>query len=561
MWATAHEIERRDVGRPVAIGRPILGVRVEVLDKSGRRVPAGIPGEGWISGPTVAEGYWRRPDLTDERFIERAVEAEEPVLMYRTGDRLVWANDRRLLFLGRVDEQIKLRLFRIEPGEIEAALLEFPEVEEAAVVVRLGEQLVAFAETSEAPSGRDRREGLARCLPKFMIPSRIVSLAELPRLPNGKVDRGRLREMALDSATPAADESQVLDDREQTLVSLWEGLLGRSGVSPDDNFFQLGGHSLLAVEMASAIQRDFSVELAPADVFQHPTVRQIARRIEQRSGPDVPPYAHLFPIQPGGRKAPFLFCVPHFFSQMIATRFRGERPVYGLRGVSLRPEGNRDRWPTMRDLGEDLVDEIERRFPGETSILAGYSFGATMAVETVRLMEERGIPVQRLYLIAPMPADFYSYGPLRLQIGGLRQPVAELSFRQALGRFVRANHPFTRRRYQRVWRLLAIQPWRRLPCRVGQLRRLAGLPLTPGILHADVRLERFRLHARYRPTVIRTPTVLFNAREPETDAAATWRPFFRGPFTVLDTPDPHLDEASIEAAKQLILDHLRDVGD
>jgi hypothetical protein len=257
---------------------------------------------------------------------------------------------------------------------------------------------------------------------------------------------------------------------------------------------------------------------------------------------------------------PFIVAVPHFFTPMLAVRFRGERPVYGLRGVSLRPEGNRGRWRTMTDLGADLVQEIRRRFPEGSCVMAGYSFGASMAIEAVRLMEERGIPVHRLYLIAPMPEDFYRLGPFRVQIGGLRKAVDELSPGEALRLYARDNNPLTRRPYRRAWRWLAVQPWRRLLCLVGKLRRLGGWPLTPRILHADIRVERFRLHAQYRPGVIRTPTVIFNAKEPATDAAATWRPYFRGPFTVYATPDPH-DEASVESARQVILHHLRELGD
>ncbi len=345
------------------------------------------------------------------------------------------------------------------------------------------------------------------------------------------------------------------------MISLWEGLLGRPGIGTTDNFFELGGHSLLVVEMALAIEQDFEVTLSAADVFENPTVEELARRIEQRSGSEAPPYQHLFPIQPAGRKIPFIVAVPHFFTQMFAARFRGERPVYGLRGVSLRPEGNRGRWRTMRDLGEEMVDEIRRRFPDESCIVAGYSFGASMAIEAVRLMEEREIPVHGLYLIAPMPVNIYRFGPLRLQMDGLRKPVDELSASEALRLYARGNHPLTRRPYRRAWRWLAVEPWRRLLCLVGRLRGLAGLPLTPRILHADLRVERFRLHAQYRPGRVRTPTVIFNAKETETDAAATWRPYFKGPFTVHETPDPHLDAASIEAARQVILHHLRDLGD
>jgi acyl carrier protein len=340
-------------------------------------------------------------------------------------------------------------------------------------------------------------------------------------------------------------------------MSLWRGLLGRFDIGHHDNFFELGGNSLMAVEMAMAVERDFEVELSVAEVFEYPTVHDLARRIGQRDRSPVPRYRHLFPIQPRGGGVPFIVAVPHFFTEMFATRFRAERPVYGLRGVSQRPEGNRGRWPTMKHLGEELVEEIDRRFPGSACIVAGYSFGASMAVETVRQMEARGIEVQALYLIAPMAVDIYRLGPLRLQIDELDKPIGELSAAEVLRRYLSVNHPFSRRLYQRIWRRLAIEPWRRFLCRLGQLRTMVGLPLTDRLLFADIRVERFRLHARYRPGLVRTPTFIFNAVEADTDAAATWRPFFAGPLTVIETPDPHLGDDSAEAARQVILEHLK----
>jgi thioesterase domain-containing protein/acyl carrier protein len=421
--------------------------------------------------------------------------------------------------------------------------------------------LVAFVEATGNEANANWRQNLAKRLPDHMIPSRVVTLPKLPLLPNGKVNRRQLRDMALAPEARGREGLPIVSTRKQTLISLWEGLLGRTGIGLNDNFFELGGHSLLVVEMTLAIERDFGVTLSAADVFENPTVEELARRIEHRGGSVEPPYQHLFPIQPAGRGMPFIIAVPHFFTQMFAARFRGERPVYGLRGVSLRPEGNRGRWRTMTDLGEDLVQEIRRRFPDETCIMAGYSFGASMAIEAVRVMERLGMTVHRLYLIAPMPEDFYRFGPFRVQIDGLRKPVEEVSVTEALRLYARGNNPLTRRPYRRAWRWFAIEPWRRLLCGIGRLRKQIGMPLTPRILHADVRVERFRLHAQYRPGFVHTPTVIFNAKDAETDAAATWRPYFKGPFTVHETPDPHLDEASVEAACQVILRHLQDVGD
>ena len=215
----------------------------------------------------------------------------------------------------------------------------------------------------------------------------------------------------------------------------------------------------------------------------------------------------------------------------------------------------------MSALGEELVAEIRRRFPDTGFVLAGYSFGASMAIETARQLEEAGISVHRLLLIAPMPENIFRIGPLRLQLDGLRRPLTELSLLQALRLYLRENHPFRMALYRRAWRRLAIEPWRRILCGVGRLRHLLGLPLTPRILHADIRVERFRLHSRWQPEAVRTPTVIFNAQEAFTDAASTWRPFFEGPLDVVAIPDPHLGEESAEAARRVILRHLESLGD
>jgi len=574
VWATVEELRAGEAPESVAIGRPIPGVSVHVRDTLGRDVPAGVPGEAFIAGPTVAAGYWQRPDLTRERFI---VAAGGHKRAYRTGDRLAWSQDGRLFFLGRTDDQIKVRGVRIEPAEIEAALLDQPEVTAAVVVAHVGQakadatpsedeptRLVAFVSAGGRTSGEVLsgvlRERLRKRLPDVMVPTRYVDVDGLPTLPNGKVDRGRLETMPL--APEPVDPSAWVEPstaREVALVALWEGLLDRTGVGVTDNFFELGGHSLLVVSMVDSIERDHGIVLTPAEVFQHPTVRELADRLDRRRPSRDQPFAHLFPVQPAGRRTPIIFAVPHFFSGMFASRFRGERPVYGLRGVSLREEGNSGRWPTMEALGTELVDEICRRFPDGPCILAGYSFGASMAVEAARQMEARGRQVHRLYLIAPMALDVYRLGPIRFRIGGLRQPVADLTRSEALHLYLRDNDLRTRRPYRQAWLWLAVRPWRRLLCRVGRIRRRFSFPFTPGMQYADVRAERFRLHARYRPEPVMTPTVIFNPVEPDTDAAATWRPAFVGPLTVHDIPDPHVGHGVVDRAGAIILRHMADL--
>lgn len=573
VWASLGEITSKDLDaysalQPVSIGRPIPGVCIELEDSRGRRVPLGIPGAAWVEGGTVSDGYWQRPDLTAERF-----EPGETHRRYQTGDRMRWSEEGRLLFLGRVDEQIKLRGVRIEPGEIESHLLDWPEIRAAAVVIQ-GEgtgrdRLVAFVEGTVPETWRHR---LATVLPQGMVPSSMASLAALPRQPNGKVDRRALEDLSTDEPRKdtgprddSVSEGEVPTTTQLALLSLWRGLLGISRVGLDDNFFELGGHSLLVAEMTLAIEEDFGVQVAASDVFQSPTVRQLARQLQD--GGNCVPYEHLFPLQTSGPGAPFVVAIPHFFADLFANRFRGLRPVYGLRGVSLRIEGNQGRWASLAELAEELADEVCHRFPDETEsgsgrgiYLAGYSFGASMAAETAHVLETRGVTVRGLYLVTPMALNHYSLGPLRLKIRGLERPVDELTTGEAMRGVLRDHNPFTIRPYRYAWRWLLVQPRRRFLCGLGRIRQALGLPLTSTILHADVRAERFRMHKAFRPRSVHAPTVVFNANEnalePGTDAAATWRGRFLGPLEVVPIPDPHLDDASVEATRRILYDRL-----
>lgn len=563
VWAAVHEVVEADRGAGIPIGRPIPGVRISVRDAWGAAVPPGLPGEAWIAGPTVAAGYWGRPELTDERFCDDRLRGAER--SYRTGDVVAWGADGALRFIGRVDEQVKVRGVRIEPGEIEAVLRELPGVRETAVVLQGSEdedagrdarRLVAFVRANAVAEDVLHAHVAAR-IPAAMVPHRHVVVSDFPRQPNGKVDRAALAAMPLAARRERSPEPETFADAtEEALAALWRGLLGIDAVGRGDNFFELGGHSLLVVEMADAIERDHGVALAAADIFQAPTICQLAKIIEAQSGGAPSLYEHLFPLQPGGASAPLVVAIPHFFSDLFAARYRGERPVYGLRGVGFRPQGNRGRWSTMRELGEELVAEVRRRFGDGPLRVAGYSFGASMAFEAVRLLEELRIPVERLILIAPMPLDFARLGPFRVQIGRLDRSVDELSTGAIARRLASDLQPFGREFYRRGRRALVVQPWRRLLCAAAWWRRRAGLPLTPALIHADIRVERFRLHSAYRPGVIHAPTMFFNAREPATDAAATWRPHFAGPLDVVEIPDPHGGGAAVEGAKCLIVEQL-----
>ena len=275
------------------LGRPVPGVRAFVLDGWLRLVPPGVTGELYLAGACLGQGYLGRPSLTAERFVACLfTDGSGPGhRMYRTGDLVRWTSDGELAFAGRVDDQVKVRGFRVEPGEVEAALTAHPKVRQAAVTVRENHQgdrrLVAYVVPAENDGiAGELQDWLADRLPEFMLPSAVVPLAELPLTVNGKLDR---------TALPAPAEHRVTSGRrprgpvEEVLCGLFAEVLGVGRVGVDDGFFELGGDSLLAMRLVSRIGRLLGVEVGVRALFDAPTVASLAGVVESASGWARPP--------------------------------------------------------------------------------------------------------------------------------------------------------------------------------------------------------------------------------------------------------------------------------
>jgi amino acid adenylation domain-containing protein len=277
----------RDGDNLPLIGRPIKNVQIFVFDQNLHRVPDGQPGELFIGGEGLARGYRYRPDLTAERFIPNPFSDRSGSRLYRTGDRVRLTLDGEVAFLGRVDEQIKIAGYRIEPDEIVHTLDKHPAVQSSVVVAREDvpgtKNLVAYiiSESGSHMTEGDLRSFLQKSLPAYMIPSVFVRVDTLPLTPNGKVDR---------AALPAPTGSNILRDStlsepqtpiEQRLAAILAKLLGVDRVGADDNFFLLGGHSLLGTQLIGRIRDAFGVDLSLRTVFDAPTVSRLATQIEQ----------------------------------------------------------------------------------------------------------------------------------------------------------------------------------------------------------------------------------------------------------------------------------------
>ncbi len=342
----------------VPIGRPLDNVELLLLDRAGRPVPPGVAGEIHVGGPGLARGYLGRSDLTAARFVPRPGAGRPGERLYRTGDLGLLAEDGEVRFLGRIDHQVKLRGVRVELGEIEAALLRQPAVREAVAVVRDdagGPRLVAYVvpRPGETVAG-GLREALAGELPDVMVPAAVVPLGELPRLPNGKLDRAALP--APEQARPPAGPAYVAPRTpvEEILAGIWSETLGVERVGVHDGFFDLGGHSLVVTRVVARVRDAFQVELSVRRLFEAPTVAGLAAEVErarrEAEGLEAP----------GIGKAPRAGDLPLSFAQQrlwFLQQLEPESPAYSIPGA-LRLRGGLDR-PALARAIASLVERHE----------------------------------------------------------------------------------------------------------------------------------------------------------------------------------------------------------
>jgi amino acid adenylation domain-containing protein len=284
-----HDCQHHSELLTVPIGRPIANTQIYLLDANLHPVPVGVPGELYIGGDGLARGYLNRADLTQERFIPHPFSPDPQARLYRTGDLARYLTDGAIEFLGRIDYQVKIRGYRIELEEIEAVLMQHPEVQATAVIAHTDEsgdqRLIAYVVPGVSLS---LRAFLQAQLPDYMVPSAFVPLAALPLTPSGKLDRAALSERyrrSLPEPQRQTDEEQAIASPssctplEEMLVSLWSQVLNQPTVGIHQNFFELGGHSLRATQLVSRIRDTLQVELPLRSLFEHPTIAGLAVQI------------------------------------------------------------------------------------------------------------------------------------------------------------------------------------------------------------------------------------------------------------------------------------------
>ena len=390
----------------VPIGRPITNTDAYVMDRHGQLTPIGVPGELLLGGPGVALGYVNRPDLTREKFIPDPFTGEPGARVYRTGDLVRWRPDGTLEYLGRLDNQVKVRGFRIEPGEVEAAIAQYPEVREVAVAARPdghgGKRLVAYVvpRAASGPPLTELRPFLGERLAPHMIPSLFVTLTSLPLTPSGKIDRQRLPAPEALTTTPSGEAVEPRDAVEGQLVELWEDLLGVRGIGVTDDFFDLGGHSLLAVRMLQRLAESYRVTLPLATLYTNSTVERLAEALRQ--GDDHGFRAPMTRLNPEGRQSPLIFFHGDLHGGGLYCVRLGRRlgPDQPLTVVHPLGRAGRPMPRTIEAMADEHLEALQALPRTGAWRLGGYCNGALVAFEIARRLTAAGEKVDLLALIA-----------------------------------------------------------------------------------------------------------------------------------------------------------------
>jgi acyl carrier protein len=279
----------------VPIGRPIANSRLYVLSPELEPVPVGVAGELYLGGVGLARGYLHRPELTAERFVPDPFSTQPGSRLYKTGDLVRYRADGVVEYLGRLDHQVKVRGYRIEPGEIEAVMCQHPAVAEAVVQLWQSDtepedrRLVAYlvARAGQPLVQAELREFVAGRLPGYMVPASFVVLDQLPRLANGKLDRRALPAVRWGREELGRVYRGPRTPVEEVLAGIWAEVLGVERVGVEDNFFELGGHSLLATRVMARVREAFGLELPLRRLFETPTIAALARTIDLVQGERV----------------------------------------------------------------------------------------------------------------------------------------------------------------------------------------------------------------------------------------------------------------------------------
>ncbi len=528
-FATWHEIkELAPDAVTVPIGRPISNTQVHLLDASGNLVPVGVRGEIYIGGDGVALGYLNRPEMTAQKFVKRRLGASFDATtqrLYRTGDFARRLHDGSIEFLGRADDQVKLRGFRVEPSEIETILSQHPAVAGCCVVVResaaLGKHLVAYVALREpdATATRQLRSWLSAKLPDYMVPSVFVCLPELPLNANGKIDRRALPEPdGTDAAFANEPAIKPWIPLQLQLMHLWEELLGVKEVGLRDNFFELGGHSLLGVRLMDRIEQMCGRRVPVSALFECATIERLTEAILRG---EIAHQKPLVQVQAGGDGTPIFFLHGDLFSGglycvQLARQIGSEQPFYALAPYEVPPG---EPMPSIETMAANHVRTLLTCRPHGPYVLGGFCISAVIAMEMAQQLTRRGEQVERVVMIDPPPPAalrwLRRWIELRARFSGRAHDTQLAEFFNGYKRIYRCHELSSQDATQKV---TAFRNW---------MRRQPAPVLPEGPAASDVAAAYLWTTAGFQPQRYLHPTVMICCDAVMGSAASRirrWRP-------------------------------------
>lgn len=404
IWVTVKDLTET---KEITIGRPIANTLIYIVDPSNQPQPIGVPGELCVAGDGLARGYWNRADLTAEKFTSNPFStqlslAESGEKVYRTGDMARWLPNGEIEFLGRTDEQVKIRGFRIELGEIENQLSKHDAVKETVVVAKDtsgGKYICAYIVGEGEVEVQNLKAYLSKELPDYMVPTYFILMDVLPYTPNGKIDKKGLPEpdAGLVSGVEHVAPSTEIEEK---LIQIWQEVLGIEGIGVNHNFFDIGGNSINIVKVISLISQRMGVEVPMSELFLRPTVTEIAYNMFIENPLDGLECVIRLNKPTEGKKNVFIL---HTWEGIIyqykelAKQLEGEYNIYGIqaKGV-LKPT----RLPeTLEEMVTDYICEIKSIQPDGPYIIAGYCYGNWIAYKMVQMLEDQGVPIDRMIQI------------------------------------------------------------------------------------------------------------------------------------------------------------------
>lgn len=408
IWSTCTQVFEFD--NTIKIGKPIQNTQVYILDNNNEIMPEGFVGEIYIGGKGVAKGYYGRPDLTKERFIQNPFDADQESKLYKTGDLGKFLPDGNLICLGRTDQQVKIRGYRIELEEIEQHIAKFGDINEVVIIAKedsFGEnKLVAFIVPKDSENGivsKDEilkwRSALEKVLPIYMIPSEWIKISEIPMTPNKKVDRKELSKPEWYKHKESDVDVTTNSTTSKLIKRIWEEELVLNGIDEEDDFFQLGGHSLIAVKVMSKIGKETGVKVPISILFENSTIKALTKVID--SNKNLNPSKIVVPIKHSGSKLPIFLVhaggLNILLYKSLSEFLDEEQPLYGLQGLGLN--GDLTHITSIETIAARYLAEIVENDPNGPYTIMGYSFGGIIAYEIVRQLLEQGKKVKMLGIL------------------------------------------------------------------------------------------------------------------------------------------------------------------